>query len=80
MKFTHITIDPTQMGGVACIRGLRIPVATVVSALAEGMNDAQILAYYPALEAATLAWRCCMLQKPFRNANCLWSTPNEISD
>ncbi len=52
MKFTRITIDPKQMGGVACIRGLRIPVATVVSALAEGMNDAQILTYYQDLEAA----------------------------
>lgn len=54
MKFTRITIDPKQMGGVACIRGLRIPVATVVSALAEGMNDAQILVYYPDLEAADI--------------------------
>jgi uncharacterized protein (DUF433 family) len=51
MKFTRITIDPKQMGGVACIRGLRIPVATVVSILAEGLSEAQVLAYYPDLEA-----------------------------
>lgn len=29
MKFTSITVNPYQMGGVPCIRGLRIPVATV---------------------------------------------------
>jgi uncharacterized protein (DUF433 family) len=26
--FTRITVDPNQMGGLPCIRGLRIPVAT----------------------------------------------------
>jgi uncharacterized protein (DUF433 family) len=30
MKYTRITVNPRQMGGVPCIRGLRIPVATVV--------------------------------------------------
>jgi hypothetical protein len=29
MKFTRITIDPKQMGGVSCLRGLRVPVATL---------------------------------------------------
>jgi uncharacterized protein (DUF433 family) len=51
MTFTRITVDPQQMGGVPCIRGLRIPVATVVSALAEGITQDDILALYPDLEA-----------------------------
>jgi uncharacterized protein (DUF433 family) len=38
------------MGGVPCIRGLRIPVATVVSMFADGMTAAEILAAYPDLE------------------------------
>ncbi len=38
------------MGGVPCIRGLRIPVATVLKMLASGMSEAQILADYPDLE------------------------------
>jgi uncharacterized protein (DUF433 family) len=38
------------MGGLPCIRGLRIPVARVVTMIAEGMNHAQILADYPDLE------------------------------
>ncbi|HUU59332.1 MAG TPA: DUF433 domain-containing protein [Phycisphaerae bacterium] len=51
MRFTRITARPDQMGGVACIRGLRIPVATVVAMLADGMAEADILAAYPELEA-----------------------------
>jgi uncharacterized protein (DUF433 family) len=38
------------MGGVPCIRGLRIPAATVVDMLAERMTSAEILAAYPDLE------------------------------
>jgi uncharacterized protein (DUF433 family) len=51
MKFARISVDPRQMGGVPCIRGLRIPVATVVSMVADGMTEAKILAAYPDLEA-----------------------------
>lgn len=50
MKYTRITVDPAQMGGVPCIRGLRIPVATVVALLAEGADEAEILHDYPDLE------------------------------
>ena len=39
------------MGGVPCVRGLRVPVATVVDMVADGMNDPEILAAYPDLEA-----------------------------
>jgi uncharacterized protein (DUF433 family) len=48
--FTRITTDPQQMGGVPCVRGLRIPVATVVGMVADGMTEAEILAAYPDLE------------------------------
>lgn len=54
MKYTRITIDPAQMGGVPCIRGLRIPVATVVGMVAEGMAESEILAAYPDLEPADI--------------------------
>jgi uncharacterized protein (DUF433 family) len=43
------------MGGIPCIRGLRIPVATVVGMIADGMSDAEILAAYPDLEREDLA-------------------------
>lgn len=51
MELDRITIDPGQMGGVACIRGLRIPVATVVAMVADGMTIEEILDAYPDLEA-----------------------------
>ena len=50
MKYTRITVNPHQMGGVPCIRGLRIPVATVVAMVAEGMTVQEILKDYPDLE------------------------------
>lgn len=49
MKFTRITANPHQMVGIPCLRGLRIPVATVVAMIAEGMTETEILAAYPDL-------------------------------
>jgi uncharacterized protein (DUF433 family) len=51
MTFNRITVRPDQMGGVPCIRGLRIPVSTVVGMMADGMGEQEILAAYPDLEA-----------------------------
>jgi uncharacterized protein (DUF433 family) len=51
MRFTRITVNPDQLGGVACIRGFRIPVATVVGMLADAMTAAEILAAFPDLES-----------------------------
>ena len=50
MKFTRITLNPNQMGGMPCIRGLRIPVATVVGMVAEAMTEEEILKAFPDLE------------------------------
>ena len=50
MKFTRITVNTKQMGGMPCIRGLRIPVATIVGMIAEGMTKEEILKAYPDLE------------------------------
>lgn len=50
MAFERITVEQDRMGGVPCIRGLRMPVATVVGMVAEGMTAEEILAAYPYLE------------------------------
>jgi len=50
MSFGRITVRADQMDGVPCIRGLRIPVATVVGMVADGMSDSEILTAYPDLE------------------------------
>jgi uncharacterized protein (DUF433 family) len=51
MSFDRITVEPQKMGGVPCIRGLRIPVATVVGMVADRMTEQEILDAYPDLEA-----------------------------
>src|SRR5438093_9464041 len=51
MKFTRITTEADKMGGVPCIRGLRVPVATVVAMVADAMTNQEILEAYPYLEA-----------------------------
>ena len=55
MRFTRITVDPRQMGGVPCIRGLRMPVATVVGMVADGMTVAEILKEHPTLKAEDIS-------------------------
>jgi len=48
--FPRITVDPEKMGGTPCIRGLRIPVATIVGMVAAGMARDEILREFPDLE------------------------------
>ena len=50
MKFNRITVNPNQMGGVPCIRLLRIPVATVVGMVSDGMSEKEILEAYSDLQ------------------------------
>jgi uncharacterized protein (DUF433 family) len=55
MDFDRITIDQRFMAGAPCIRGLRIPVATVVGMVADGMSAEEILNAYPDLEREDIA-------------------------
>ncbi len=49
MKFTRITVNPNHMGGVPCIRDIRIPVSIIVGMVADGMAITEILDAYPDL-------------------------------
>jgi uncharacterized protein (DUF433 family) len=53
--FERITTNPDVMGGLPCIRGLRMPVATVVAMVADGMSVAEILDDFPYLEVEDVA-------------------------
>lgn len=55
MTFERITVDPGLMGGAPTIRGLRIPVATVVSMVADGMTPAEVCADLPDLTPEDVA-------------------------
>jgi len=48
--YKRINIDPEKMGGVPCIRNLRMPVATLIEMLAEGYDPALIIKEHPELE------------------------------
>jgi uncharacterized protein (DUF433 family) len=48
--FDRITFDPEVMGGRACIRGLRVTVATIVDQIAEGSSIDDVLGDYPYLD------------------------------
>lgn len=59
MKFDRITVNPKQMDGMPCVRGLRVPVATVVAMVAEGMTPDEIVKAYPDLQVEDV--RECLL-------------------
>ena len=48
--YERITINPNRLGGEPCIRNLRIPVATIITMIVQGMTTEEILEYYPDLE------------------------------
>lgn len=48
--FDRITFDPEVLGGRACIRGMRVTVATIVDQIAEGAAIDDVLGEYPYLE------------------------------
>ena len=50
MAFDRITVEPDKMGGLPCIRGLRVTVSAVLGQLAAGRAADEILADYPYLE------------------------------
>ena len=56
MTSDRITVDPDLMGGVPTVRGLRIPVASVVSMVADGMTVEEICADLPDLTPEDVAY------------------------
>jgi|FLLY01.1.fsa_nt_gi uncharacterized protein (DUF433 family) len=46
----RVTVDPSICRGRPCIRGLRMPVETVLELLASRMSESEILSDYPDLE------------------------------
>ena len=50
MKLQRITVSADQMGGLPCIRSLRIPVSVIVDLVAANTPDEEILRLYPDLE------------------------------
>jgi uncharacterized protein (DUF433 family) len=55
VRFDRITVDPDVMAGMPCIRGLRIPAATVVAMVADQMTVTEIVDDLPDLTAEDVA-------------------------
>ncbi|MEU7762375.1 DUF433 domain-containing protein [Micromonospora aurantiaca (nom. illeg.)] len=55
MTFPRITVDPDVMGGAPCVRQSRIPVATLLAMMAEGMSATDILTDLPFLDEEDIA-------------------------
>jgi uncharacterized protein (DUF433 family) len=66
MRFQRITVDPQKMGGQPCIRGLRVPVATVVAMVADGMRSEDILEAYPDLTQEDIRESLCYAAEAVR--------------
>jgi uncharacterized protein (DUF433 family) len=49
-RFPRITFDPNKCFGKACIRGMRMPVSSILSYLSSGMSQEEILRDWPELE------------------------------
>lgn len=50
MAIERISIDPEQMGGVPCVRGMRVTVSTIVGQIAAGRSVEDVLEDYSYLE------------------------------
>jgi hypothetical protein len=70
VAFERITIDPDVTGGLPCIRGVRMPVATVVGMVADGIPVAEILDDFPDPRPRTSPRRCATRPPPSVNASC----------
>ena len=55
MSFPRITVDPEIMGGAPCVRQSRVPVATLLAMMAEGMSVTDILTDLPFLDEEDMA-------------------------
>ena len=44
-------VDPAVMSGVPCVRGTRVPAATIVGLLVENVSIESVLEHYPQLTA-----------------------------
>lgn len=55
MAYERITVDADVMGGMPTIRGLRIPVATIVAMIADRMTPQEIVAELPDLTEDDIA-------------------------
>lgn len=70
-KFDRITLDPEKCSGKPCIRGLRMPVASILSYLSSGMTVDEILKEWSELEREDITEVGTQYGIPVREQNSL---------
>lgn len=70
MTFQRITVSAEVMGGVPCIRGLRIPVAAVVVMIADGITPDEVVAELPDPTKEDVSEACTSPRSLFGSVNC----------
>jgi uncharacterized protein (DUF433 family) len=80
VELGRITTDPEVMRGLPCIRGLRIPVATVVTMVADGMTNDEIMAEHPDLTPEDIHQALLYAAETARESSCRPGTPCERPD
>jgi len=77
MAFDRITTNPERLGRVPCIRDLRIPVATIVDMVAEGMTTSEIIDAYPDLQPEDIEQALHYAAEAVRETSFLLGSPPE---
>ena len=70
----RISVDPGIMGGVPCIKGTRIPVATVVKLVAQGETPLEVTRHYPHIEVDDVRAALCLAAESITDRALLVST------
>jgi uncharacterized protein (DUF433 family) len=55
MTHDHIVLDPAILAGKPVVRGTRLSVEFIIGLMADGWNEADILANYPGLSREDIA-------------------------
>ena len=77
MTYSRISVDPEVVGGAPGLRGLRIPVTTVVTMVADGMTNAEILNDLPDLEPEDVVESLRLLLRRCVSGMCPCNRPYE---
>ena len=79
MSFDRITINPAQMNGQPCVRGMRLTVQRVVKLVAEYLDRDELRKDFPDLEDEDIRQALAFAAESMDDEILSWSAPNEVA-
>lgn len=79
MNFDRITINPAQMNGQPCVRGMRLTVQRVVKLVAEYLDRDELRKDFPDLEDEDIRQALGFAAESMDDEILSWSAPNEVA-